>query len=240
MEARAMSDNASVGLIVRDFNQVSDFFKNGQDTYLETEYGRVTVKSRGRWLVLCRSGCEGDAYLMPHEYNIPAHLAALRQMGVSDVVGLHSTGSLRPSLAPGMLLIPDDWISLAPQPTTIRGSRRHLTPGFSSRVRQNLVTAAWKIKARFENGGIYWQTHGPRLETRAEIKLMSAFADVVGMGMVTEAILAQEMGLEYGALCSVDNYANGLGSPKLTDEMIVEQCLKNAGLISSLLDAYSS
>lgn len=235
-----MPDQARLGLIVRDFNQVSDFFRDGQVTELETEYGGVSVQSSGRWLALCRSGCDGNVYRMPHEYNTPANLAALRQLGVREVLGLHSTGSLRPSLAPGMLMIPDDWISLAPQATTLRGIRCHLTPGFSKRVRQNLAAAAWKVKARFENGGTYWQTHGPRLETRAEIKLMSAFADVVGMSMATEAILAQEMGLEYGALCSVDNYANGLGAPQLTDEIILAQCVKNAGLISSLLDAYSS
>lgn len=228
-----------LGLIVRDFDQLGDFLKDVQITNIQTEHGTMPVKSFDRWLVLSRSGCDENTYLMPHEYTHTANLSVLRNMGVTEVLGIHSTGSLRPSLAPGMLMIPDDWISLGPQATTISGARQHLTPGFSSRVRQNLASAAWKVEARFENGGIYWQTHGPRLESKAEIKLMSAFADVVGMGMVTEAVLAQEMGLDYGALCSVDNYANGLGAPKLTDAMITEQGRKNAALIASLLKSYS-
>ncbi|UQZ87945.1 6-oxopurine nucleoside phosphorylase [Deltaproteobacteria bacterium Smac51] len=233
-----MPEHPKLGLIVRDTCQLSDSLKNGRTETVETKYGAVTLKTDDKWAAVCRSGFDENVYLMPHEYNTLANLKALQTLGVSEVVGVHSSGSLRPSLAPGMLMIPDDWICFEPQVTTIRGRRKHLTPGFSNRVRQNLASAAWKVQVHFENGGTYWQTEGPRLETKAEIKLMSSFADLVGMAMVSEATLAQEMEIEYGAICSVDNYANGLGRPRLTDEMIVEQCLKNAAAIVRVLDSY--
>lgn len=235
-----MAEQPRLGLIVRDEGQLSDSLKNGRSEAVPTPYGQVTLKLDDKWAAICRSGLEKGVYLMPHEYNTLANLAALKAFGVSEVVGVHSSGSLRPSLAPGMLMIPDDWIDFGPQVTTISRERRHLTPDFSKRVRQNLASAAWKAEVHFENSGIYWQTQGPRLEAKAEIKLMSNFADVVGMGMVTEASLAQEMGLDYGAICSVDNYANGLAHPKLTDAMIMEQDLKNAAVIARVLAAYVS
>lgn len=227
------------GLIVSDVCQIDDSLKNGPEKTMETAYGLVTAKITEKWLVICRSGY-GGSYLMPHEYNTPASLAALKDFGLEEVVGVHSSGSLRPSLTPGSLVIPDDWINFSSPATTISGQRRYLTPGFSRRVRQKLAAAAWQAEVRFENGGIYWQTSGPRLETKAEIKVMSNFADLVGMGMADEANLAQEMGLEYGAICSVDNYANGLGSPALTDDVIREQSLKNSVAVSRLLNKYTS
>lgn len=226
------------GLIVRDACQVDETVMAAPEKRLETAYGPVTVKMTEKWAVICRSGFDG-VYLMPHEYNSVGHLEAFRLMGLTDVVGVHSTGSLRPSLAPGTLVVPDDWINFTtPTATIISGQRRHLTPSFSSRVRQKLIDAAWKAQVRFENGGIYWQSAGPRLETKAEIKVMSNFADLVGMGMAREANLAQELGLEYAAICSVDNYANGLGTPNLTDEIIHQQSMQSVAVVGKVLDNY--
>ena len=78
------------------------------------------------------------------------------------------------------------------------------------------------------NGGVYWQTKGPRFETKAEIRMMSQFADLVGMTMASEAVIAQELGLSYASLCSVDNYANGLGERELTVDEILQHARRNA------------
>ena len=59
--------------------------------------------------------------------------------------------------------------------------------------------------------GVYWQARGPRLETPAEIRLVAAHADVVGMTVATECVIAGELGLRYAELCVVDNLANGVG-----------------------------
>jgi 5'-methylthioadenosine phosphorylase len=227
-----------LGLIISEVCQIDESLKRVEETEITTGHGSVMVKMAEKWAVICRSGF-GGSYRMPHEYQPLATLEAFRILGLAEVVGFHSAGSLRPSLTPGMLVIPDDWISFAPPVTGLSGQRRHLVPAFSRRIRQHLADAAWKAEVRFENGGIYWQTFGPRLETKAEIKLMSNFADLVGMGLVTEASLAQEMGLEYGAVCSVDNYANGLGAPLLADEAIWEQSAKSAAVFAKVLENYT-
>ena len=60
------------------------------------------------------------------------------------------------------------------------------------------------------DGGVYWQTIGPRFETPAEIRMIAPHADVVGMTIASEWVVAGELGLEYAAICVVDNLANGL------------------------------
>jgi 5'-methylthioadenosine phosphorylase len=51
---------------------------------------------------------------------------------------------------------------------------------------------------------------GPRFETRAEIRVIRDWGDVVGMTAAHEADLCVEAGLRYNSLALVDNFANGI------------------------------
>ena len=66
------------------------------------------------------------------------------------------------------------------------------------------------------DGGVYWQALGPRLETPAEIRHIARDADVIGMTIGSECVVAAELGLAYAAICAVVNYANGVGDEELT------------------------
>ena len=93
-------------------------------------------------------------------------------------------------------------------------------PGFDARAGAAEVVAAWARRrgAELSDGGVYWQTNGPRFETPAEIRLIAAHADVVGMTIASECIVAGELGLAYAAVCVVDNLANGIGREPLSVE----------------------
>ena len=98
-------------------------------------------------------------------------------------------------------------------------ARGHGTRGFDIGWRDR-VLAAW-AEAETEagplrDGGVYWQALGPRFETPAEIRLIAAHADVVGMTLAAECIVAAELGLPYAAICVVDNLANGIGEEPLS------------------------
>jgi 5'-methylthioadenosine phosphorylase len=43
------------------------------------------------------------------------------------------------------------------------------------------------------------------------------------MTLASEATLACELGMEFAALCTVDNYANGLGSEVVSYEQILSK-----------------
>jgi 5'-methylthioadenosine phosphorylase len=46
--------------------------------------------------------------------------------------------------------------------------------------------------------------------------MIAPHADLVGMTIASECVIATELGLEYAALCMVDNLANGLGDGELS------------------------
>jgi 5'-methylthioadenosine phosphorylase len=153
----------------------------------------------------------------PHRINYRANLAALAIAGVDRVVAFGSSGSLKPEIAPGSLLIPTDYVSLSDIPSIHDHAIEHVRPELSEGLAQelSLIVPAARL------GGVYVQTRGPRIETVAEVKELATIADVVGMTVASEATLACELGLEFAALCTVDNYANGLGGEMLTYEHIL-------------------
>jgi 5'-methylthioadenosine phosphorylase len=68
--------------------------------------------------------------------------------------------------------------------------------------------------------------------------MMARFADLVGMTMASEAIIAQELELPYASLCSVDNYAHGLEESELTMNQILRHAQRNTKAIFRILTRY--
>lgn len=173
--------------------------------------------------------------LPPHRINYRANLAAFKDLGVSRVIGVNSVGSLKREILPGFVLIPHDF--LCPwEVISIHEVRAvHITPTLNAELRNLLVRGAAEARVKFYNGGIYVHTRGPRLETKAEVAMLSQFGDVVGMTMAHEATLSQEFGLAYASICSVDNYAHGLVEEPLREEEIARSARENAAQIERVL-----
>jgi 5'-methylthioadenosine phosphorylase len=64
---------------------------------------------------------------------------------------------------------------------------------------------------------------------------MSQFADLVGMTMAGEAVIAKELGIEYAAICSVDNYAIGLVEKELTIGEVLSQARRNTETMTTIV-----
>jgi 5'-methylthioadenosine phosphorylase len=182
---------------------------------VDTPYGPVALLDAGPYVVLQRHGL--DRFTSAPYINHRAHVRALADLGCDRVLGFASVGSLRPDLAVGTFVAPDDFIALHLGLSFSDGDEGHQTPGFD-RVWRALVLARWAANTdvRLEDGGVYWQAIGPRFETQAEIRLLAAHADLVGMTIASECVLAGELRLPYAAVCVVDNLANGVGDAPLT------------------------
>jgi 5'-methylthioadenosine phosphorylase len=149
-------------------------------------------------------------FVLPHAIDHAANLRPLLEQGCDRVLAIGSVGSLQPELGVGSLVCPDDFIALNLGDSIFDDARAHSAPVFSPRWREEVI-AAWSEGGQApRDGGVYWQARGPRFETPAEIRLMAAHADVVGMTIASECVVAGELGLDYAALCIVDNLANGL------------------------------
>jgi purine nucleoside phosphorylase len=160
----------------------------------------------------------GDPYVLPHLIDHEANLRPLRDAGCDRVLGIASVGGLHPELVPGTYLCPDDFIALDLPPLTTRGDvGAHRVPGFDPDWRRR-VAAAFGNEVPLRDGGVYWHVRGPRFETVAEVAYFAKHADVVGMTVAAECVVAGELGLAYAAICVVDNLANGVAATALERE----------------------
>ena len=115
-------------------------------------------------------------------------------------------------LGVGSFVCPDDFIALQLGLTTFDDAARpHARPASTAPGAARSSPPGRRAAGALRDGGVYWQAIGPRFETPAEIRLMAAHADVVGMTIASECVVAGELGLAYAAVCVVDNLANGVG-----------------------------
>ncbi|MDQ7824626.1 MAG: MTAP family purine nucleoside phosphorylase [Candidatus Eremiobacteraeota bacterium] len=170
----------------------------------------------------------------PHRINHQATMVALKERGVTSILGVCSVGSLKKTLPPGSIVIPDDYINLWDTQTFFNDSLTHITPHLCEKMRRHIMDAAQDAGIPFIPWGVYVQAKGPRLETRAEVRYLSQFADVVGMTMAGEATAAQELGLSYGCICSVDNYAHGLADEPLSNDEIRKRAGQSAEIMKDI------
>ena len=178
----------------------------------------------------------GGAYVLPHRIDHEANLRPLAEQGVDRVLAISSVGSLKPALPVGTLVCPDDFIALQIGESIFGDTRAHTAPGFATGWRGEVVAAWDEVAAEAAvDGGVYWQTIGPRFETPAEIRMIAPHADLVGMTIASECVVAGELGLEYAAICTVDNLANGLAAETLSvDEMEADRLINATRLRDGL------
>ena len=215
-----------------------EIFTRAREKIFFTPYGKAKIYLTDELAYLPRHGGPGDSYIFPHRINYAANLWAFKDAGIETVISLNSTGSLKLDIQPGILVIPDDFISLYNIPTVFLDVSRHITPILDGEVRAKLLKSAEMAGVSVFNGGIYWQSQGPRLETKAEISFISQYADLVGMTMGSEATIACELELPYGSICSVDNYAHGIVKSTLTDQAIREAAANQADVCLAIISAY--
>jgi 5'-methylthioadenosine phosphorylase len=216
----------------------SDLLNKSSIEFLKTEFGETSVCLTNQVALILRHGNDPENHILPHRINYRANLKALQDVGVSETISINSTGSLKQDLKPGTIIVPDDFISLNPTPSIYNREAVHITPALNETIRQRIIRAAENIHVQTVQKGTYWQTTGPRLETKAEIRMMANFADMVGMTMANEAVIAQELEMPYASICTIDNYANGLAEQPLGIEEIFKGTRKNADRMLQIVKSY--
>jgi len=198
----------------------------------------VAATAAGHGAVVLQRHDGGGGYTLPHRIDHVANLRRLAEQGCDRVLAIASVGSLRAGLGAGSFLCPHDFIALQLGLTALTDASAHRVPRFDPAWRGR-VLAAWNAAGATElrDGGVYWQTVGPRFETPAEIALIAAHADVVGMTVASECVVAGELGLAYAAVCLVDNLANGIGPEALSVEEMEAQRGLNVARLGDALDA---
>ncbi len=212
----------------------STIFGNWSQKKVKTPYGTVTFKKEQNSIFLQR---HGNPPLPPHRINHQANIWAMKHLGVHEIIAINSVGSLKLAIRPGIFIIPDDFLSIWNVPTFFNDEMHFTVPRMDPDYATNLCKRCKDLKLPVSKGGIYIQTQGPRLETKAEINLLKKFGDIVGMTMASEATLCLECDIPYVSICSVDNFCNGIVKKPLTMDEIQINVRKNLLHIEKLIES---
>src|SRR5882757_149423 len=186
----------------------STLFSSWDVKTVETGYGAVTYKTKGEFALINRHGYAFP--LPPHSINYRANIRALADLGFQDIVSLNSVGSLKKELPPGTFVSCADYVGLQQGPATYFDTElKGGAPVIANNLMPKLV-AELAPEFKIHTGKVYVQMRGPRFETKAEIRIVQHWGDVIGMTAAHEADLCTELGLRYNSLAIIDNYANGL------------------------------
>jgi 5'-methylthioadenosine phosphorylase len=192
--------------------------ENRETVEVETPFGKpsdalVTGTLHGvRMAFLPRHG-RGHR-LAPSELPFRANIHAMKQLGMSAVVGISAVGSMKIDLRPGELVLVDQFLDRTRGRThesTFFGdgcvAHAHFADPIWEPLRQVALKAARAAGAVAHDGGTYLCMEGPLFSTRAESRLYRSWdVDVIGMTNLQEAKLAREAELAYSTVALVTDY----------------------------------
>jgi 5'-methylthioadenosine phosphorylase len=154
---------------------------------------------------------------MPTNVNYRANISALKILNCTHIIATTATGSLKAEIAPGSIVILDDFIDRTKSRvyTFYDGSENsdmgvcHLpmSPAFDERTRQVVIETAKELGVEVFPKGTAVCIEGPRFSTKAESNLYRSWgADLVNMTICPEAILAKEKGILYASIAMATDY----------------------------------
>jgi 5'-methylthioadenosine phosphorylase len=148
----------------------------------------------------------------PHEINYRANVCALKKAGATHLISVSAVGSMKEEIAPGHLVVPDQFIDLTKKRVTTYfedGIVGHVP--FADPVCRllggALADAADRTGAKVHRGGTYVCIEGPQFSTRAESRVYRSWGvSVIGMTSMPEAKLAREAELPFATLALATDY----------------------------------
>jgi 5'-methylthioadenosine phosphorylase len=178
----------------------------------------------------------------PSEINYRANIYALKSLGVRRVISVSAVGSMKESMKPGDVVLPDQFIDLTKRrPSTFfeGGAVAHVAFGepVCASLGASLLAAARATGATVHFGGTYVCIEGPQFSTKAESRLYRQWGvSVIGMTNLPEAKLAREAELCYATVALVSDYDCWHETEEaVTVEVILTTLHQNVALAKRLL-----
>ena len=173
--------------------------------------------------------------LLPSELPSRANMYALRELGVTQIIAASAVGSLRETLRPMDMVVPDQLFDRTKdRPSTFFGEGivAHIpfAEPFCSGVAGALEEASGAVVERTHRGGTYVCIEGPAFSTFAESTTYRHLGfDVIGMTALPEAKLAREAQMCYAILAQVTDYDCWRQDEEtVTSDMVMENVARNA------------
>ncbi|HEY7108857.1 MAG TPA: S-methyl-5'-thioadenosine phosphorylase [Nitrososphaeraceae archaeon] len=244
-----MDPSAEIGIIGGTGISFSEIFDSSESKKVHTPYGStsddvVIGEHKGKSIAFIpRHGRLHS--IPPHKVNSRANIWALKSLGVSRILAPSAVGSLKDNIQPGDIVIPNQFIDFTKRREyTFYDGRQvcHISSAdpFCSELMQIASSTANKTGCRTHINSVYLCIEGPRFSTRAESKFFreNLSADVIGMTVVPECVLAREMEICYVSLATVTDYdvwSSELVSSKNIIAVVKENSMKISKLILEMI-----
>jgi 5'-methylthioadenosine phosphorylase len=215
------------------------FLEDVHELRVVTPYGdpssAIAIGSVGERRVAFISRHGPDHAIPPHRINSKANLWALRELGVTRVIGPCATGSLRRDIGPGDLVVLDQLLdrTWGRDDTYLHGPVvDHVSfadpycPELSAVVASAASNEGGWPGGRVHSGGSVVVVQGPRFSTRAESRWYSeGRLDVINMTQYPEAYLARELGLCYCGVALVTDRDVGVDGDPSVEPVTMEAAM---------------
>ncbi len=205
-----------IGLIGGSGFENPDLFKLKEEKEIKTEFGEPSAKIKigkiaGKEIAfISRHGTKHS--INPTNVNYRANIQALKDLGVTKILASSAVGSLKEEFKPGQLVFVDQFIDRTTkrqQTFYDKNQVCHISVDkpFCSNLRKHLIDSAKELKIDFHEKGTCVVIEGPRFSTKAESHLFRNWnADLIGMTLVPEAVLAREAEICYSSIALITDY----------------------------------
>ena len=229
--------SAEIGIIGGTGLYDPNFFENVRQVEVDTPFGKpsdlITLGeySGRRIAFIPRHGKKHT--IPPHKINSRANIWALKDLGVTRILSPSVVGSLKKEFRPGDIVVSDQFIDFTKQRDYTyydSGQICHISVAdpFCPELRQITIECAKNLNYEFHRAGTYLCIEGPRFSTRAESLFFkdTLKADVIGMTLVPECVLAREAQICYVSIAMITDYDVWSDSPVST-KAVLEILRKN-------------
>lgn len=173
---------------------------------------------------------------------IKTYVRTLKLLGCEYFIATNASGSLRPEVSPGELMIITDHINMQPTNPLVGPNDDEFGPRFlpldnayDKDLRDRILTIAKNEKIDLHQG-VYIAVLGPNYETAAEIKAFKLLgADAVGMSTVAEVLVAKHCGMKVAVVATITNFATGLATTSHDHSSVVSTAAQASSKLNNLI-----
>jgi len=221
---------AEIGIIGGTGLYDPKLLKNVEEISVDTPYGApsdsITVGELGGRRVAFLPRHAKKHTIRPTDINPRANIFALKKLGVERILAPSTVGSLKEEFKPGDVVFVDQFIDRTTRReqsfyTENRVCHISVAEPMCPELRRTLIAVAKDMGIRAHDSGTYVCIEGPRFSTKAESRMFRAWgADVVGMTLVPECVLAREAEVCYASIATVTDYDVWKDRPVCVDEIV--------------------
>lgn len=241
--------HADIGIIGGTGVYDISLFKNPMEVKIGTPFGApsdsITIGELGGKTVAFLPRHGKGHRIPPHNLPSRANIWAMKELGVTRILAPSAVGSLREEIGAGDIVLPDQFIDRTKsRPSTFYegGQVCHISTAdpFCSELRSILATEALSLGLKLHKTGTYVCIEGPRFSTRAESMMFRQWgADIVGMTLFPEAVLAREAEICYATIAMSTDY-DCWKAHSVSNKEVIETMKVNVDKVRHLLQKVMS